>query len=311
MVTISYKGSGNAAVDSSLLGVGQGLQVGNTKIVFDKGFVQLSDSQGRQVNMGFFSSLQALSSKETTIRSFVFRAKTVCTVTIGKAVYEYNILNEWVTYNYISEQEIDISRSATGQSPDVFDWQFFASDDPKFAFTIQRANRDSESEIAFPTLSRDNVSNPQGLGAGVYAQTINLRGAKKIKVTLVTGAGAGNVTITAEYFDFASQTWISFIPATEMFNGITTGVSSQKDYGDTISKYPTPLNTYAFNTQPGGATFGTAQSQIIGEVGYVSEGGLVPPVGTVLPSGDNIFRFKAVVAGAAIAFSLGVTKVFD
>ncbi|MGI0058545.1 MAG: hypothetical protein ACREBJ_02155, partial [Nitrosotalea sp.] len=228
MVTISYKGSGNAAVDSSLLGVGQGLQVGNTKIVFDKGFVQLSDSQGRQVNMGFFSSLQALSSKETTIRSFVFRAKTVCTAVIGKAAYEYINLNEWVTYNYISEQTIEITRSATGQNPDVFDWQFFASDDPKFAFTIQKASRDSETEILFANATR---------AVNTYTQTSNLRGSRKIIVIGNSPASAetGTAKITVEIQDPATQNWIQIASELDLFT-LAQSVFIQKPIGENANK---------------------------------------------------------------------------
>jgi hypothetical protein len=313
---ISYKGSGIAAVDSSLLGLGQGLQVGTTKISFDKGFVQLSDSLGRQVSMGFFSSLQAIGSKETNIRSFVFRAKTPCTVLIGKAAYEYANLNEWVTYNYISEQEIEITRVATGQNPDVFDWQFFASDDPKFTFTIQRASRDSETEIIFSNAARDQISNPLGLGAGIYAQTSNLRGAKKIKVSLVTnqvGAETGTVDVSLEYFDTASGLWITCLPATDVFGvNIPRNKTLTLDVGDDIQQPAAQGdNSYVANLLPSSPVTIQKTNSVVGVVGQGGFTSIVPQIGTLLPSGDNIFRIKAIVKVSTLTFSLGIIKVFD
>lgn len=315
MVTISYKGSGNAAVDSSLLGFGQGLQVGTTKIAFDKGFVQLTDSQGRQVNMGFFSSLQALSSKEINIRSLVFRSKTRCTVLIGKMAYEYTNLNESVTFNYISESSIEITRSATGQNPDVFDWQFLASDDPNFSFTIQTASTDSDTEIVFPNLARDNVSNPLGLGAGVYAQTVNLRGAKKIKVSLVTnqgGAETGTVDVSLEHFDVASGLWISSMIATDLFGvNIPRNKILAQDIGESISQNPSSGdNSYVIEVNPGSPVI-SKTSSANAPVGFQAMSALVPQIGTLLPSGDNIFRVKAIVKVSTLTFSVGIIKVFD
>lgn len=302
MANVSFHGTGTTTPQSDQVGIGEGLQVGLTEIDFDSGNVSLVDNSGRPTNIGRFVGLHASDSEGGVVKSVIFKARVSCTVIIDKMLYAYENINQWITFNHLNTQRMQITRLASGQNPDVFDFDFQASDDPEYRFTIQNSNQDAQSEIVFPTLSRAVAS---------YTQTINFRGAKKIRVALVTGAGTGSVTITAEYFDVASGTWIEFIPKGELWDSILTGQSLTKEIGDTISKTLTLQNSYFAQVDNAIVTFGNGSS--LASITGGGSGGVAganPPIGTVLPSGDNIFRFKAVVAGAALAFSLGITKVF-
>ena len=314
-VVVSFKGSGIAAIDPTLKGSGQGLQVGKTVIDFAKGQVQLTAVNGNSVSMGSFAGLSSLGSDNYNVKSFIFRSKAICTVLVGKASYDYKNLNEWVTFNYLSVESVEIDRTATGQNPDVFDYQFFASDDPQFAFTIQQASRDSESEILFSNAERDNVTNPLGLGAGVYAVTSNLRGAKKIKLSLVTnvaGAETGTVDVSLEHFDTTSGLWLPTLQATDAFGvNIPRNKLLVLDVGDDMSQPPASGdNSYNVSSSGGSLTIQQSKNTPTG-VGIGGIIAMVPTVGTLLPSGDNIFRIKCIVKVSTLTFSLGIIKVFD
>lgn len=305
MTNVSYAGSGIAAVDPTLIGQGQGLQVGKTAIDFKKGTVSLVTGGG-STNIGNFSGLNAYGSKSTAIQSLVFKSKVACSILIDQLTFTYETVNEWVTFNNVNVAQIYVVRTASGQTPDVFDFNVQASDNPAYTFAIQKSSPESELEVEFPTLQR---------AIGTYVQNSDLRGAKKIQVFLNTAnlSETGKVTITAEIFDPASQQWKNLIPAAEFFSEIVANQFLQTQFGDTISRPVTPTNTYvAFELANGAIQIvqaGSTPSIPLSSNPIIA--GLTPPIGYVLPSGASVFRFKAVVDTGALTFSLGIIKVFD
>src|SRR6185437_4581090 len=227
MANVSYHGTGTSAPLTDQVGQGMGLQVGLTEIDFGSGDVKLLDSSGLPKSIGRFVGLHGSDSQGGDVKSIIFKAKVTCTILIDKMALPYENVNQWITFNHLNTSRMQIVRTVTGQNPDVYDFDFQASDDPEYRLTIQNSNQDALSEIVFASISQP---------IGTYTQNVNIRGAKKIRLALVTGAGTGNVTITAEYFDVASGTWIPFIPKGELWDSIVTGQTLTKEFGDTIAK---------------------------------------------------------------------------
>ncbi|GEM_PF-5516994 len=317
MTNISYFGSGTPTVDqNSATGIGQGLQVGQSVINFLTGQVHLNNNQ--QTFVGRFLGLSAKNAvKDGIVQAFCFKAKAVCTIQLGdNAPYVYQTLNEWVTFKHVNFSKVTITRLATGQIPDVFDWAFMASDDADYDFQIQQVSRESEQEVLFPQQVLSNAVNLFGLGNGVYVQNCNLRGAKKV---IVTGYSPNNVgetgiaTPSLEMFDAGSGQWVPVTPSTELFTIATNQLKSEQ-VGDTIQRpinIDTVLATMFTLNSVNPASLGTYRSQTAdfstGNVPAL----LNSRIGTVLPSGDNIFRLKIIVTVSTLTCSFSITKVFE
>jgi len=311
MTNVSFHGTGTAEPLADNVGFGKGLQIGLTEIDFGSGDVKLVDSSGLPKSIGRFVGLHGSDSEGGIVKTIIFKSKVACTIIIDKMTYTYDNVNQWVAYNHVNTARMQITRVASGQNPDVYDFDFQASDDPDYSFTIQNSNKDSELETVFPNAQRSNTG---GDGAGNYTQTTNLRGAKKLNVILTTAnivGETGNVTISGEIFDPASQTWKTVIPATDLFGANTPkNQSLVQPIGDTISQNPASGdNSYVIEVNPGSPII-SKTSSAGSPVGFQGMAALVPSMGFVLPSGDNVFRFKAVVAVGNLTFSLGIIKVF-
>lgn len=303
MTQVSYSGSGITALKIDQIGSGQGLQVGDTDVDFANGQVHLAGI-GSNTKIGSFRGLITKNNDKLSVKSLVFKAKTKCLLTIDDSVFVYETLGEYLTFNHIDITTMRIHRDTTGQNPDVFDWQFIASSDPEYKFTIQKSNRDSETEVLFPSLSR--AVNP-------YTQNVNLRGAKRIILQGASPASAetGLATVTLEIFDPASGVWNNLVPNQDIFT-IAQGQNKEIEIGDTISKSPVQ-SQYGYISAPvaNGSPPGT--NQTLSGTNSTSNGvsTLGSSVGHVLPSGDNILRAKVVVSANSLTFSLSIIKVFD
>lgn len=314
MTTISFSGSGTPAVDqNSASGQGQGLQVGQSIVNFLTGAIHLNIQQ--QTLIGRFLGLTSKdSTKDGIVNAFVFKAKAVCTIQLGdNAPFLYQTLNEWVTFKHVNFSKATITRSSTGQTPDIFDWDFMASDDADFDFQIQQVSRESETEVIFSNAAR--AQNGGVNSDGVYTQTTNLRGAKKIKVNLVTnqtGAETGTVDVSLEHYDTASGLWLPTLQATDLFGvNIPRNEILSQDVGDTIQQNGlSGDNSFFVQTTPSSRTIDESKNlpELVSNISTIP---IIAQIGTILPSGDNIFRIKAIVKVSTLTFSIGIIKVFE
>lgn len=304
MTEVSFKGSGTPVIDqNSASGLGQGLQTGDTSIDFTQGNIQLVSSQGAKFLIGKFIGFFSQDSPSSTIKAFVFKAAVACTIKIGNATFDYVLVNQWITFRYINIGQIVVTKLATGANPDIFDWVFYASDNPDFDFTIQPSSKDSETEIIFPILQR-NVN--------TFTQNTNLRGAKKIIVTGVSAniAETGVATVTMEVFDSASGLWILFVPNQDLF---TLTVNQQKvaEVGDTISKSPILSQWGDLSPPVANNTPAIANQTLGGNINSNGVSGVGSSIGHALPSGDNLVRVKVIVTVSTLTFSIGIIKVYN
>src|SRR5579864_8689903 len=289
MTQVSFNGSGTAQPLPDVVGIGEGLQVGLTEIDFESGTVSLLDNSGHANAIGRFVGLHG-SDGEPALKAFVFKSKVTCTVKIDQNSFNYETINQWITFNHLNVSRIQIIRTPSGQNPDVFDFNVIGSDDPEYRFTIQPSSKQSETEVAFAQSQR---------AANTYTQNMNLHGAKKIIVVCNSPASVetGQVDVTAEIFDVATNTWKQLIPATDLAAGLIQNQSKLTMIGDDVERPTEPTNTEFVGTS--GGILGNSYT-----VNYIR-------IGYILPSGDQIFRFKAVVSVAPLTFSVSVIKVFD
>lgn len=301
MVEISYKGSGTASSESADIGKGQGLQVGITKIEFNAGKITLASDI--QKSIGRFKTISQKGGNSNTIKAFAFKAATKCSIQWKESFFDYNLLNEWVIFSGLEVDKIDIVRSETGLSPDVFDWSFTASDNANYNFHIEKGTRDSDVETVFSSASR---------AAGTYTQNINTQNASSIILAGKATLGDGTATITIETFDPASNSWIEHVPVKDIFT-LINGESKRADIGKGISKNPLLKDLKYFTWTNNGSvqlvksydlseTFPAASELPFGIGGH--------SIGYSLPAGDAILRVKVVVATASLTFSIGLIKVF-
>lgn len=307
MTQVSFKGSGTSTPDTGNIGFGQGLQVGLTNIDFAKGIVDFTDSIGKH-DMGRFVGLHGQDASNLVVAALVFKAKTKCTLVIDQVSYDYETIGEWVTFNHLNISRMQVNRTATGQNPDVFDFQFIASDDPEYRFTIQQANRDSESEVIFANAQR---------AIATYTQKINLRGARKIIVIGNSPASAetGTAKITMEIFDVGSNQWVQIASELDLFT-LSQGLLIQKPVGEEANKRLGDSSTdyeMLWWRQDGTKAIyqGSEATPSGGAGGSVDTTPFNNMRPIYLPSGDNILRFRADVATNPLTFSLSITKVFD
>lgn len=299
MTQVNFSGSGTDSIEDQV-GKGQGLQVGITKIDFSNGKISLDDGK----TIGVFRTLKKKGSKENIVKSFSFKSATKCTVKFQDTFIEYNLINEWLILQGIQTEEISISRTVTGVSPDIFDFIFIASDDSQYKISIEKGTRDSDIETVFASKSR---------AVNTYTQTINVQGAKKLILLGKATAEGGTATITAEIFDPASQSWIEHVPVEDLFT-LINGQSKRAQFGDTLSRIVRDeeiivawaRSETALATAKIGDVVGVSASSLP----HVS-GAVASNIGYVLPSGDNLFRIKVVITTANLTFSLGVIKVFE
>ena len=299
MTQVNFSGKGTDGIDG-IVGKGQGLKVGDTKINFANGKIQFNDSE----TIGNFRTLKSKGSDENIVKSFAFKSATKCIVKFQDTFIEYNLINEWLTLQGIQTEEISIYRTATGLTTDIFPFTFIASDNPDYKISIEKGTRDSDIETVFAPLSR---------AVDTYTQTVNTQGAKKIILTGRATAGTGTAVITGEIFDPASGQWIEHIPIEDIFT-LQNGDIKRTQIGDTISRYARDEDIRVAWSRIGSqlqtSAIGEIGGIISGEVPHIA-GAVVSNIGTVLPSGDSLFRIKVVVTDADLTFSIGVLKVFD
>jgi hypothetical protein len=303
MTEVSFKGSGTPVIDqNSASGLGQGLQTGETSIDFTQGNIQLTSSKGAKALIGKFIGFFSQDSPSSTIKAFVFKAAVACTIKIGNATFDYVLVNQWVTFRYINIGQIVITKLATGASPDIFAWLFFASDNPDFDFTIQPSSKDSEPEMIFESAPQIQ---------GTITKNTNLRGAQKIILTGVSAniGETGVATVTMEVFDAASGLWITLVPNQDLFTLIA---NQQKiaEVGDTISKSPI-LSQWGDLSPPIAINPAIANQTLDGNINSNGVSGVGSSIGHALPSGDNLVRVKVVITVSTLTFSIGIIKVYS
>lgn len=309
MTQLSFKGSGTTDLDNQV-GIGQGLQVGITKIDFGVGKIQLSTSANQNKTVGKIKTFKNLGASENTVRSFIFKAATKCTIQYQNTFIEYNLLNEWFTLNGIETELVEIVRSSSGITPDIFDYTFLASDKPNFSISVEKGTRNSNSEILFESASRTTTSGEGGTAN--HYKNFNIQGARNITLIGKATSGTGTVGLSLEIFDPASASWVELVPKLDIFtlaNGDTKTAQIGKDIAKKIKQ---------------GDGHGAVAIDVAANIQYLKEGeawtptaanpsgigGLVRSAGYDLPSGDSILRVKAVVLTNPITFSLGVIEGF-
>ena len=303
MTNVSFSGSGTTAIVTDQIGSGQGLNVGDTELDFANGLVQLKDTFGQTTTIGKFRGFVTKNAQKNVVHTIVFKAKTKCTLYIEDTIFTYETIGEYVTFNHIDISSMKINRVSTGQSPDVFDWQIIASDNPEYKFSVQQSNRDSETEVLFPSAQKV---------VGTYTQKVNLRGAKKI---ILQGASPGSIetgvaTVTMEVFDPASNTWNLIVPNQDLFT-IAQGQNKLAEVADTGSKSPIMSQYGALSPPVANGNPPVVNQTLSGNVNSNGVSAVGSSVGHFLPSGDNILRVKVIIATNPLTFSISITKVFD
>lgn len=303
MTEIAFKGSGETFSENEV-GKGAGLGVGLTKIEFGSGRILTQGTT--QSLIGKFRTIIQKGGNENVIRSLHFKAATKCTLKWKQTSFEYNLLNEWVVIQGITIDTMEIERSATGISPDVFDWQFMASDAPDYTFHIEKGTRDSDTEILFASESR---------AVNTHLKVFNTQNASKLILVGKATAGTGTGTFTIEVFDPASGSWVELVPVDDLFtlvNGETKTALVGAGIDRTIKSGQGHGLASALGAAPNVTVTIHQEGDVIGSLlGGEYGGGLTRAVQYPLPSGDNILRLKAVVTTAALTFSVGVIKVFN
>lgn len=305
MTQLSFKGSGTTDIENQV-GIGQGLQVGITKIDFGVGKIQLSNSSSQNKTVGKIKNFKALGAPDNTVRSFIFKAATKCTIQYQNTFIEYNLLNEWFTLNGIETELIEIVRSASGITPDIFDYTFLASDKPNFSISVEKGTRDSDSEILFESLSR---------AANTYTKVFNTQNAPKITLVGKATSGTGTASVTLEEFDAASGDWVELASVEDIFT-LQNGQTKTAHIGEGVDRVIKSGQGHGMVMVTGGAPNATVgvfpEGYVIGTLsGGEISGGLTRNLQYPLPAGDNILRVKVVIASTPLTFSLGVIKVFN
>lgn len=297
MTQVNFSGSGTDSIEN-LVGKGQGLQVGTTKINFASGKIQLNDGK----TIGQFRTLKQKGSESNEVKSFSFKSATKCIIKFQDTFIEYNLINEWIILQGIQTEEISITRTATGLTTDIFPFSFIASDDSRYKVSIEKGTRDSDLETLVPSESKV---------ANTYFQNINKQGAKSIILIGKQTGGTGTVDVSAQIFDPASESWIDYIPKEDIFS-LANGETKTAMLGDSISRKTPKSDEFKIVSygDTGGITFGDGVSTS-GVNGGVVISAVMGLTGYPIPSGDSVFRLKIVVNTNPATFSIGIQKVFN
>lgn len=298
MTQVNFSGSGTDSITNQV-GKGQGLKVGSTKINFAVGKIQLNDAE----TIGNFRTLKSKGAKSNECKSFAFKSTAKCIIEFQETFIDYDLINEWIILKDIQTELISIVRTETGLTVDIFDFTFIGSDNPNFSLSIEKGTRDSELETVFA---------PELRAVDTYTQTINVQGAKKLKIFGKATDGSGTATVTIEEFDPASNSWLETIHVQDLFT-LQNGEHKFAQLGDTLSRIPTNAEIMAIEFA-GSGSLGVGSPAIITNPALgdtaLHYSSINQFIGHAFSSGENLFRIKVVVSIDTLNFSIGVTKVF-